>query len=54
LGDLAIFAALDTVLDLEAGILGAFPKLDAFYKHIKAIPSITAAVTGIPAYFKRD
>lgn len=54
LGDLAVFAVLDTIMDLNNGILEGYPKLAAFYAHVKAIPSIAAAINGLPAYFKTE
>eukprot|EP00048_Salpingoeca_helianthica_P014648 m.222784 g.222784 ORF g.222784 m.222784 type:complete len:197 (-) comp16101_c0_seq1:112-702(-) len=53
LGDLAVFAILNTLVDLEPTALDKTPKVKAFYDHVLAIPSINAAVSAVPAYFKR-
>ncbi len=51
LGDLAIFAVLDVLLDLQPTALDAFPGLKAFYAHVKGLPRMAEAVN-VPAYFK--
>jgi len=54
-GELAIFNVINIALDLEAGLLGNFPGLQAFYNRIAANEGVAAYLaSGVPAYFKRE
>ena len=53
-GDLAAFLEVNFGLDINADALTGFPKLAAFYEHVKALPAVQAylAAHSTPIYFK--
>eukprot|EP00037_Helgoeca_nana_P014353 m.133974 g.133974 ORF g.133974 m.133974 type:complete len:256 (+) comp22512_c0_seq1:119-886(+) len=53
-GDIAIFAALDIVMDLDPRLIAGFPLLTAFFRTISSLPSLQATLAAdIPIYYKR-
>jgi len=53
-GDVAIFGALNIVIDVDSTLLPKFPKLEAFYAAMAALPSIQELIAeGTPVYFVR-
>jgi len=53
-GDVAVFSAVNLILDLEPHALQHHPKLKAHYERVAALPSVAKYVAHPPpAYFKR-
>lgn len=55
IGELAIFAFLNIIMDLKADVLEAFPAINAFYKHLAAQPKVAAFLNNAgEVWYKKD
>jgi len=53
-GDVAVFSIVNTILDVKADALASFPKLQAHYNRIAALPGVDNYLknSGVTVYFK--